>query len=134
MPLNIAVCVKRVPDTAADKNLDPTDFTLERDPDESILNPVDEVAVEEALRLKEAHEAEVTVVTIGPEAARRYASGPLVALRAAKALVNRSAGDIDVGLDLERHAFSMLFGTEDWRTGAASLEENGPGKATFSGR
>ncbi|HMC04135.1 MAG TPA: electron transfer flavoprotein subunit beta/FixA family protein [Actinomycetota bacterium] len=69
MPLNIAVCVKRVPDTAADKNLDPDDFTLERDPDESILNPVDEVAVEEALRLKEAHGADVTVVTIGPEAA-----------------------------------------------------------------
>src|SRR4030081_4464 len=69
MPLNIAVCVKRVPDTAADKTLDPTDFTLERDPDESILNPVDEVAVEEALRLKEAHGGEVTVVTIGPEAA-----------------------------------------------------------------
>src|SRR5205807_10086537 len=69
MPLNIAVCVKRVPDTAADKNLDPTDFTLVRNPDESILNPVDEVAVEEALRLKEAHGGEVTVVTIGPEAA-----------------------------------------------------------------
>ncbi len=30
------------------------------------------------------------------EAARRYASGPLVALRAAKALVNRSSGDIEV--------------------------------------
>ncbi|MEA2535702.1 MAG: hypothetical protein QOJ93_3513 [Actinomycetota bacterium] len=68
------------------------------------------------------------------EAARRYASGPLVALRAAKALVNRADGDIEVGLDLERHAFSMLFGTEDWRTGAKSLAENGPGKAIFSGR
>jgi enoyl-CoA hydratase len=68
------------------------------------------------------------------EAARRYASGPLVALRAAKALVNRAGGDLEAGLDLERHAFSMLFGTEDWRTGAASLAENGPGKATFSGR
>ncbi|HEY2667420.1 MAG TPA: electron transfer flavoprotein subunit beta/FixA family protein [Actinomycetota bacterium] len=69
MPLNIAVCVKRVPDTAADKNLDPADFTLERNPDDSILNPVDEVAVEEALRLREAHGGEVTVVTVGPEAA-----------------------------------------------------------------
>jgi enoyl-CoA hydratase len=68
------------------------------------------------------------------EAARRYAAGPLVALRAAKALVNRSSGDIEVGLDLERHAFSMLFGTEDGRAGMASLAENGPGKATFSGR
>src|SRR5258708_19424207 len=69
MPLTIAVCVKRVPDTAADKNLDPSDFTLDRNPDESILNPVDEVAVEEALRLREAHGGEVTVVTVGPEAA-----------------------------------------------------------------
>src|SRR3979411_2772968 len=69
MPLNIAVCVKRVPDTAADKNLDPTDFTLQRDPDESILNPVDEVAVEEARRLEEAPGCECTLVTVGPEAA-----------------------------------------------------------------
>jgi hypothetical protein len=28
----------------------------------------------------------------------------------------------------------MLFGTEDWQAGAASLAENGPGKATFRGR
>src|SRR3989442_15312428 len=69
MPLNIAVCVKRVPDTAADKILDPSDFTLDRDSVESILNPVDEVAVEEALRLKEAHGGEVTVVCAGPEEA-----------------------------------------------------------------
>jgi enoyl-CoA hydratase/carnithine racemase len=68
------------------------------------------------------------------EAARRYARGPLVALRAAKLLIDRSGGDIEVGLDLERHAFSMLFGTEDWRSGAASLAENGPGEAGFSGR
>jgi enoyl-CoA hydratase/carnithine racemase len=66
------------------------------------------------------------------EAARRYASGPLVALRVAKQLINRAGGDIDVGLDLERHAFSMLFGTEDWQIGAASLAERGPGKATFT--
>jgi len=28
----------------------------------------------------------------------------------------------------------MLFGTDDRRAGVASLAENGPGKATFSGR
>jgi electron transfer flavoprotein beta subunit len=69
MPLSIAVCVKRVPDTAADKVLDPGDFTLDRDTDEAIVNPVDECAIEEALRLKEAHGGEVTVVTAGPEGA-----------------------------------------------------------------
>lgn len=69
MPLNIAVCVKRVPDTAAEKKLDQGDKTLDRDSVESILNPVDEMAVEEALKLKEAHGGEVTVVCVGPEAA-----------------------------------------------------------------
>jgi electron transfer flavoprotein beta subunit len=86
MPLNIAVCVKRVPDTAADKNLDPTDFTLQRDPDESILNPVDEVAVEEALRLKEAHGGEVTVVTVGPEAALTKAARRALSMGCDKAI------------------------------------------------
>lgn len=69
MPLSIAVCVKRVPDTAADKVLDPADFTLDRENVEAILNPVDECAVEEALRLKEAHGGEVTAVSVGPEGA-----------------------------------------------------------------
>jgi electron transfer flavoprotein beta subunit len=86
MPLTIAVCVKRVPDTAADKNLDPSDFTLERDSDESILNPVDEVAVEEALRLKEAHGGEVTVVTVGPEAALTKAARKALSMGCDKAV------------------------------------------------
>ena len=73
MPLNIAVCVKRVPDTAAEKKLDPGDKTLDRDSVESILNPVDEMAIEEALKLKEANEGEVTVICAGPEAAQAQA-------------------------------------------------------------
>lgn len=73
MPLNIAVCVKRVPDTAAEKKLDESDKTLDRESVESILNPVDEMAVEEALKLKEANDGEVTVVCVGPEAAQAQA-------------------------------------------------------------
>ncbi|HVF11976.1 MAG TPA: electron transfer flavoprotein subunit beta/FixA family protein [Actinomycetota bacterium] len=69
MPLNIAVCVKRVPDTAAEKKLDDSDKTLDRESVESILNPVDEMAVEEALRLKESQEGEVTIISMGPEGA-----------------------------------------------------------------
>jgi len=73
MPLNIAVCVKRVPDTAAEKKLDPGDFTLDRESVESILNPVDEMAVEEALKLKEAEQGEVTIISMGPEGAQAQA-------------------------------------------------------------
>src|SRR5205807_9992709 len=104
MPLNIADCVKRVPDTAADKNLDPTDFTLERNPDESILNPVDEVAVEEALLLKEAHGGAATVVTIGPEAA----------------LTKAARGAPSMGCDRALHlADRVLHGSDAGTTAAA---------------
>ena len=67
--MKILVTVKRVPDTAADKRLDPVDKTLDRESVETILNPVDEYAVEEALRLKEAVGGEVVVLCMGPESA-----------------------------------------------------------------
>ena len=67
--LKILVTVKRVPDTAADKRLDPSDKTLDRESVETILNPVDEYAVEEALRLKEKVGGEVVVLCMGPEPA-----------------------------------------------------------------
>ena len=67
--MKILVTVKRVPDTAAEKRLDPADKTLDRESVETILNPVDEYAVEEALRLKEQHGGEVVVLCMGPTSA-----------------------------------------------------------------
>jgi electron transfer flavoprotein beta subunit len=81
--LNIVVCVKRVPDTAAEKKLDENDFTLDRESVEAIMNPVDEYAVEEALKLKEAAgEGQVTVLTMGPEPADKEAVRKALALGA----------------------------------------------------
>jgi enoyl-CoA hydratase/carnithine racemase len=69
------------------------------------------------------------------EAARRYAKGPLQALRAAKIAVNwGSRGDFRSGIVLERELFADLFSTEDQKTGMQSLLDHGPGKATFAGR
>jgi electron transfer flavoprotein beta subunit len=69
MPLNIVVCVKQVPDSWAEKKLDPADFTLDRASADPVLNELDEYGVEEALRLKEAHDGEVTVLCMGPDKA-----------------------------------------------------------------
>lgn len=63
--MKIFVCVKQVPD-AKDVRLDPETNTLAREGVESIMNPYDQHALEEAVRLKERHGAEVTVVTMGP--------------------------------------------------------------------
>src|SRR5437870_8953936 len=63
--MKIAVCAKVVPDATAHKRLDASTLRLDRS-GESTLNPTDVNAVEEALRLKEAHEGEVTVLSLGP--------------------------------------------------------------------
>jgi electron transfer flavoprotein beta subunit len=64
--MKIAVCVKQVPDTWAEKTLQAGDSTLDREGPEGVMNEIDEYAVEEALQLVEAHGGDVTVVTMGP--------------------------------------------------------------------
>jgi enoyl-CoA hydratase len=66
---------------------------------------------------------------------KRYAAGPALALRAAKQAIDAGLGvDLATGLEIERVQFAALFGTEDQRAGMHSFLENGPGKATFTGR
>ena len=67
--MNIVVLVKQVPDTWAERRLSEADRTLDRDSVDAVMNEIDEYAVEEALRLKEAHGGEVTVLTMGPDRA-----------------------------------------------------------------
>lgn len=63
--MNIAVCVKQVPDTSEVK-IDPETGTMKREGVPSTLNPFDGYAVEEALSLKEKHGGKVTALTMGP--------------------------------------------------------------------
>ena len=69
------------------------------------------------------------------ELAARYATGPALALRAAKQAVDRGLEvDLATGLEVERLQFAALFATEDQKSGMRSFIENGPGKAVFEGR
>jgi len=67
--VKIAVCVKQVPDTWAEKRLQDADATLDRESADGVMNELDEYAVEEAISIAEAHSGEVTVVSMGPERA-----------------------------------------------------------------
>jgi electron transfer flavoprotein beta subunit len=67
--VKIAVCVKQVPDTWAEKKLRDADSRLDRESADGVLNELDEYAVEQALQLVEAAGGEVVVVTMGPERA-----------------------------------------------------------------
>jgi len=65
--MRIVVCVKQVPDTWSEKRLSPADQTLDRSAAEGVIDELDTYAVEEALRLKEAHAgATVIVLSMGP--------------------------------------------------------------------
>jgi len=76
-----------------------------------------------------------SVYTAALEMVRRYATGPALALRAAKQAIDYGLGvDLATGLEIERVQFAALFGTEDQRAGMRSFLENGPGQATFTGR
>ncbi|MFO7191874.1 MULTISPECIES: enoyl-CoA hydratase-related protein [Thermocrispum] len=67
--------------------------------------------------------------------AAQFAEGPMRALAAAKAAIDGGLDtDLTSGLRLESHLFSALWATEDQRAGMTSFIENGPGKATFTGR
>lgn len=63
--MKIVVLAKQVPDTTEIK-IDPKTGTLIREGVPSIMNPDDKGGLELALRLKEKHQAHVTVITMGP--------------------------------------------------------------------
>jgi electron transfer flavoprotein beta subunit len=67
--MNIVVCVKQVPDTAVERTLKAGDGTLDRATPDGLINELDEYAIEEGLRIAEAHGGEVTIVSMGPEKA-----------------------------------------------------------------
>lgn len=103
--MNIVVCVKRVPDTAAEKNLEPGSFTLDRENVEAIINPVDEYGIEEALKLKEQHGGEVTVLTMGPAGAEKDAVRKALAMGADKGVM--VTDDVLRGSDAMATAYTL---------------------------
>lgn len=67
--MRIVVCTKQTPDTTAQKRMNES-FRLDRAGVEGVINPFDEYAVEEALRLKDRLGAEVTLLCMGPASAQ----------------------------------------------------------------
>ncbi|MCQ4041886.1 electron transfer flavoprotein subunit beta/FixA family protein [Streptantibioticus rubrisoli] len=70
MSLRIVVAVKYVPDATGDRHF-AEDLTTDRDAVDGLLSELDEYAVEQALQIaEEADDAEITVLTVGPEDAK----------------------------------------------------------------
>ena len=63
--MKLVVCIKQVPEST-EVRVDPKTNALIREGVKSIVNPVDENAVEAALQLRDQHGGTVTVITMGP--------------------------------------------------------------------
>ncbi len=111
--MRIVVCIKQVPATTAEKRYT-SDLRLDRASAESVINPLDEYAIEQALRLAEGGAVEgVAYLSMGPERAGE-------ALRRALAM-----GGDDAYLVTD----PALAGADEWATAvvlAAALDKLAP--------
>ena len=71
--MNIIVCIKQVPSTEQLQKvrINPRNNTLIREEIENIINPFDENAIEEALRLREKKGGKVSIISMGPPQAKK---------------------------------------------------------------
>jgi electron transfer flavoprotein beta subunit len=69
--MKIVVCVKYVPDAQGERAFNASDNTTDRASVDGLLSELDEYAVEEALKVVEASEGEVVVLTMGPDDAEQ---------------------------------------------------------------
>jgi electron transfer flavoprotein beta subunit len=68
--MNIVVLVKQVPDTESLVQIAGDGLSIKKDDIKWVMNPYDELAVEEALRIKEAKGGTVTIVSMGAQKAQ----------------------------------------------------------------
>lgn len=64
--MNIAVCIKQVPDTEAKIKISSDGNSIAEEGIKWIVNPYDEFAIEEALKITERDGGEVTIISLGP--------------------------------------------------------------------
>lgn len=66
--MKIVVCVNHVPDTATRINISSDQRAIDKTGVTYVVNPYDEFAIEEALKTKEAIDADVVAISLGPDA------------------------------------------------------------------
>jgi electron transfer flavoprotein beta subunit len=100
MPLKILVTAKRVEDPESRIRVRPDGAGIVTEGVNYRMNPFDEIAVEEGLRLREKHGGEVLAVAIGGEAALAEVKAA-VAMGADRGLLVRHDGPLDPGVVAE---------------------------------
>lgn len=101
--MNFLICLKQTFDT--EEKIVLTNGEISEDGVEFIINPYDEYAVEEAIRLKEIHGGEITVLAIGPDRVEQALRSAL-AMGADRAILVETE---DLEEELDEHSISSLI-------------------------
>lgn len=120
--MRVFVCVKQVPDTETKIKLKADGSGIDETGIKWIMNPYDEYAVEEAIKIKEskAGAPQITVVTVGPKP--RSAD----VLRTALAMGADDAVAIEAPFDLDGFSTAQLL--------AATIQKEGPADLILTGK
>jgi electron transfer flavoprotein beta subunit len=119
--MKIVVCVKQVPDTETRVRIAPDGASILDSDVNWIVSPYDELAIEEALRVKEKAGGEVVLVSLGPE-------------RAQSALRNGLAMGADSALHLNDPAFAAADTMGTARALAAAVRTLAPFDLVLTGQ
>jgi len=92
--MNILVGISRVPDTATKIIIGADGKSIDEKGVKFIINPYDEFALEEGLRLKEKYGGSVVTITVGPEASKEVIRSAL-AMGADRAVLIKTEGFFD---------------------------------------
>ena len=106
--MKIFVCIKQVPDTESKIKLKADGSGIDETGLKWVINPYDEYAIEEAVKIKEANGGtpSVTVMTVGPKARAVDALRTALAMGADDALV------VDAPYDTDELTFARLFAAD----------------------
>lgn len=116
--MKIFVCLKQVPDTETRIQIKADKSGIEETGVKWVMNPYDEFAVEEALKLKEAKgSGQVTVISVGPKARTTEVLRTAMAMGADDAIVIDSSEPLDTywtakalaGAIQKEGAFDLIF-------------------------
>ncbi len=92
--MKIVVCVNHVPDTAAKINIAADGKSIDKNGVAYVVNPYDEFAIEEGLRIKEKHGGEVITVSLGNDTHKETLRKAL-AMGVDKAVLLKETGERD---------------------------------------
>jgi electron transfer flavoprotein beta subunit len=126
--MKVYVCIKQVPDTETKIKLKADAGGIDPAGVKWVMNPYDEFAVEEAIKMKEGGKAtNVTVVSLGPKARVVEALRTALAMGADDAIVIDAPDDLDPSATAKALAGAIKAESGDFRfvlTGKLAIDDN----------